>query len=214
MEGSSTEEAIIDAAHRVFLKKGRAGARMREIAEEAGLNRGLLHYYFRSKDKLFEIVLLESAKRLFGGSMRILNADLDLFEKIRQFVANFISVVLTDPSMPIFVLHELHANPERYSRLLLSEGLRPDPEAFFAQIRTAAAAGVIRTVEPVQLMMNIVSLCMFPFVGSVSFQIILGIPEERYKDILEVRKKEVAELIIDSIRPRKEIEDTSGDRET
>lgn len=186
---------------------------MREIAEEAGLNRGLLHYYFRSKEKLFEIVLLGSAKRLFGGSMRILNADLDLFEKIRQFVANFITVVLTDPSMPIFVLHELHANPERYSRLLLSEGLRPDPASFFAQIRAAAAAGVIRPVDPAQLMMNIVSLCMFPFVGSVSFKIILGIPEERYKEILDARKKEVAELIIDSIRPLEETAGTGRDRD-
>ena len=81
---STTEEKILAAAKKIFVQKGMAGARMQDIADEAGINKALLHYYFRNKEKLFEVIFLAAAERLFPRINRIFEADMPLFERIEE----------------------------------------------------------------------------------------------------------------------------------
>src|SRR5438046_9561187 len=104
----SAEEKIIAAARKVFLSKGLAGARMQDIADEAGINKALLHYYFKNKQKLFEEIFMDAAGKLFPRINVIFRSDEPLFVKIEQFCNEYITVVLENPYLPLLVLNELN----------------------------------------------------------------------------------------------------------
>ena len=96
----STEQIILEAAKKVFVRKGMAGARMQDIADEAGINKALLHYYFRNKEKLFEMIFMEAAEKFFPRINAIFDSDQPLFEKIESFCEEYISVVMENPYLP------------------------------------------------------------------------------------------------------------------
>ena len=110
----TTEERILTAARQVFLSRGMDGARMQDIADEAGINKALLHYYFRSKDQLFERIFLEVANAFLPKVFAILDSDLTLFEKIERFCKEYISQVMTTPYVPIFILNEINRQPQEF----------------------------------------------------------------------------------------------------
>src|ERR1700730_16933908 len=108
----NTEERILTAAKKVFLKEGMAGARMQDIADEAGINKAMLHYYFRSKDKLFEKIFSELSRSFFPKLIMIFESDEGLFTKIQMFVTEYIDQMKQTPYLPIFVLNEVNRQPE------------------------------------------------------------------------------------------------------
>src|SRR5688572_18933336 len=110
----TTEERIKAAARKVFTKKGYSAARTRDIAEEAGINLALLNYYFRSKEKLFDIVMMENLQKFLlalGGALR--DEKSSLREKVALIAANYVDMLKANPDLPIFVLSEIRANPEK-----------------------------------------------------------------------------------------------------
>ncbi len=109
----STEEKILEAAKEVFLKKGFDGARMQEIADTAGINKAMLHYYFRTKDRLFEHIFVTAISNIFPKVGGIFISDAPFEDKIRAFIRDYLSFILQNPFLPIFILHEMSANPER-----------------------------------------------------------------------------------------------------
>src|SRR5687768_8877811 len=113
-----TEERILEAARAVFIRHGTAGARMQEIAAEAGVNQALLHYYFRSKDRLSAAVFEQFAARLFPAVIQILGGDISLDEKIDRVIAAYLENLVRNPFLPGYVLSELHHHPERVAQLL------------------------------------------------------------------------------------------------
>src|SRR5258706_4583523 len=106
-KNKTTEERILDAARKVFVRNGMSGARMQDIADEAGINKALLHYYFKNKRKLFEEIFMEAADELFPRINKIFRSEESLFVKIERFCDEYISVVLENPYLPLFVLNEL-----------------------------------------------------------------------------------------------------------
>jgi AcrR family transcriptional regulator len=107
----STEELILEAAQAVFLEKGLAGARMQEIADRAGINKALLHYYFRSKEKLSAIIISRTIGVIMPRMMGVLATDQDLFDKIRELVNTFIGFISRNSFLPLFVVNEVNRNP-------------------------------------------------------------------------------------------------------
>jgi len=107
-----TEERILESAEDVFTNKGLSGARMQEIADKAKINKSLLHYYYRSKEKLFRAVFKKAFVKLAPKSILILTSDIPLFEKIEKFSSAYIDIIIKNPSIPLFVLRELNRNPE------------------------------------------------------------------------------------------------------
>lgn len=200
VKNKDTEEQILNAAREVFTAKGMAGARMQEIADHARINKSLLHYYFRSKEKLFQAVIEEALQAIAPRLNEIFNSDLSLEDKIRRFVDQYITTVDKNPYIPAFVLHELNTNPEGFASKILQTKQKPNPEKLLTQIADEVAQGKIRPIHPVQLLINIVGLCLFPYIAKPMILGITGLPEQFYWNLLEQRKKEVAEFVLHSIR--------------
>lgn len=195
----TTEEKILTAAKKIFLTRGMDGARMQDIANEAGINKALLHYYFRSKDQLFEKIFLEVASAFLPKIFAILESNSTLFEKIDRFCNEYISQVMTTPYVPIFILNEINRQPQAFLKKVFGTS-KPPVEKLIQQIKKEAKAGIIKPVEPLQLLLNTLSLCLFPFAISPMVQLVTGMDIKQFNAIMEKRKKEVPKMIIDSIK--------------
>ena len=110
----TAEQRILVSAREIFHKRGFEGARMQEIADKAGINKALLHYYFRSKEKLFDAVFDEALKALLPKVKELLNAELPLFDKIKYFTENYITLLMKNMYLPVFVINEMYQNPEKF----------------------------------------------------------------------------------------------------
>ncbi len=194
----NTERRVLEAAKVVFLRKGMAGARMQEIADEAGINKALLHYYFRSKDKLFEVVFMDSIKEMAPQIRDLFDSDLPLFSIIRLYFDKHISFLQDNPYLPTFLLHELNQNPERLIKTLADVTISPRNN-LVQKIKTEVESGKIQNIDPSQLVINMLSLCVFVFVARPLIQAILNLPDENYWEMIEKRKKELPEFVINSI---------------
>jgi len=195
----STEERILAAAKKIFVAKGIDGARMQDIADEAGINKALVHYYFRSKEQLFEVIFKSAANRIFPGVNQILLTDLPVFEKIRKFTDFYLSIIIDNPYLPLFVLNEVNKSPVIFIEKIFGDK-KPDLSKFVAQIAEEVRLGIIKPVNPTHLIINMMSMCIFPFVARPMMQMVLGIDELEFRYMMEQRKKLVAEFIIDSIK--------------
>jgi TetR/AcrR family transcriptional regulator len=199
----STEQLILEAAKKVFIAKGLDGTRMQEIADEAGINKSLLHYYFRSKDKLFDEIFKEIvmsfAPRVFG----ILNSPVSLFEKIKLFVDTYLDLLLENPYIPGFLVNEVSRNPSRLVSTLKKNGVNPN--IMREQLRKEIAAGIIRPMKVEDLMANLISLCVFPFVAKNIFSSMLDMSDDDYMLFLADRKKEIPIFIINSIMLKNDV---------
>ncbi|MDD2962820.1 MAG: TetR/AcrR family transcriptional regulator [Bacteroidales bacterium] len=198
---STTESNIMEAAKRIFVLKGFEGARMQEIADEAGINKALLHYYFRSKDKLFEAVFIDAFVKFVPTILITLNSNSPLFRKIEVFVDHYIDVLSKNPFIPGFILHELGHNTERLSKIIRTVGLNPD--LFVEQVKAEIEAGSINPIDPRDLLVNMLAMCIFPFVGKPILKVVLfKNNEEEYHEFLNRRKIAAAQFIINSIKKR------------
>jgi AcrR family transcriptional regulator len=195
----SAEEKILTAARRIFENKGMSGARMQEIADEAKINKSLLHYYYRSKQKLFEAVFKSAFNTLSPQINTILSSDESICKKITDFTYNYTTFMVKHPYLPNFVLQELNRNPEFVTELISSKNL-PGMKKFRNQIKDAVEEGKIRNIAAEQLFINILSLNIFPFVSAPLLKGFLEVSDKGFKEILEKRKTEVAEFIIQSIK--------------
>ncbi|MBE0655379.1 MAG: TetR/AcrR family transcriptional regulator, partial [Bacteroidales bacterium] len=157
---SEMEARIVDAATKVFVLKGRKGASMQDIADEAGINRTLLNYYFRSKDKLFDLIFEKVFLRFIPGVVELLKTDMPLLERFEKFIEVYIEALHNSPMTPIFILHELTSNPEKLVETIKSRGI--DPEYLFRQIRHEMEKKNIREMDPNQLIVSLLSLIIFP----------------------------------------------------
>ncbi len=198
-QNQNTETRILEAAKEIFIKKGMDGSRMQEIADEAGINKSLLHYYYRSKDKLFEavfkIAIVTFAPKLFKN----LNKDLPFFTKIELFVEDYISLINKNPHIPGFIIHELGRNPKGLVGML--QNLNIDLSGIKQQISNEVEAGNIIPIKPEQLIVNIIALCVFPIGAKPIIQYIFFEDNKKeYNKFIEVRKKEVSQFIINAIR--------------
>lgn len=196
---SNTEKRILEAARRVFHVKGLAGARMQEIADEAKINKAMLNYYYRSKDKLFEAVFKEAVVNFFPQIFQMVSSDKPLFDKIEFFVDGYLTFLQKNMCIPGFIINELAQNPERLKIFFLENKIRP-PEIFIEQIKKAVENKEIIEIEPMTLMINLISLCIFPVVAKPIIETVFNLSEEQYADMIESRKKLVAQFIINAIK--------------
>jgi len=194
------EEKILAAARKVFTTKGMAGARMQDIADEAGINKALLHYYFRDKDKLFETIFMAEAQKFFPKINAIFQSDDPLFEKIEKFVNEYIDEMQENPYLPWFVLNEMNRDPDRFMAKLLGNENKPKPAKFLEQIENEIKKGTIRKTHPLHLLMNLLSMTIFPFVARPMITRNLHLSETQFRKTMEERRKEIPKFIIDSIK--------------
>ncbi|MFD2247452.1 TetR/AcrR family transcriptional regulator [Pontibacter ruber] len=195
----STEEKILAAAAKVFMEKGMAGARMQDIADEAGINKALLHYYFRSKEKLFDEIFKEVSGQLLPRLNQIIESDISLFDKIWAFCQEYISRMVENPYLPLFIVEETNKQQGAFlERHLGNKRLRLDKLA--QQVQQEVARGTIKPIHPLELFLTIISMCAFPFLGKPLLQHMSGMNDDMFNAMMEARKSEVPKFIINAIK--------------
>jgi TetR/AcrR family transcriptional regulator len=198
-EQVSTEKLILESARKVFIEKGYDGARMQEIAEEAGINKALLHYYFRSKDKLFESIFSVAFSQFMPSVVEVMGSDKPFDQKIKVFICNYIDLIQENPHIPLFVLHELQRDPQRLINIFKSYGF--NPSSFAPVLQRQLEESGYRPIPFFHLITNIIAMCIFPFVARPIIQgFILGGSEEAYRAYLSERKEIVYEFVMNSIK--------------
>lgn len=194
----NTEDKILEAAQTVFIKKGMDGSRMQEIANEAGINKALLHYYFRTKQKLFEAIFKKVFKQIFPNLEAFIQSDLPFEEKLGTFIDKYISLLLKNPFLPAFILKEIHRDPEFLASVIKSTGINPN--ALFNMLEKEMEAGNIRRMDPKDLLINILAMSIFPVAAKPLMQIMFFENDKKaYNDFLLKRKETVKVFILDSI---------------
>ena len=199
MSDQNTEQKILKAAKKVFHRKGMAGTRMQEVADEAGINKALLHYYFRSKQLLFESVFKDAIKDALPAIWTVLGSDLQLFDKIRAFAEGYIETISKDPFIPSFVVSELQRDPEGLLKMIQASKME-GRKVFGQQLANAVKDGRIRTIDPLQLFVDMMSLCVYPFIAKPMIMEFNGLSEKKYKEFIEERKRHIPDLLINSIK--------------
>jgi TetR/AcrR family transcriptional regulator len=195
-----TEEKIFESATEVFVEKGMDGARMQDIANRAGINKSLLHYYYRTKDHLFNAVFEMIAGQMFKKFAPVLDENLSLEDKIRFFMKEHISFLQRNPRLPSFILNEMNRNPARVKNFIqrvdigklwttLEEQHKEELEKY----------GITRENIP-QFMTSLVSMTVFPFAGRALIASIMEKMGYDFEDYLEKRKEYAADFVIKAIK--------------
>lgn len=199
---SSTEEKIKEAARKLFTQKGFAATRTRDIADEAGINLALLNYYFRSKQKLFDIIMMENFRQFIQGiSFNFLEQGITLDQKITRVVTMYIDFLTQNPDLPLFILNELRNNPEQLAASIDGE-IGSTRTEFFGQLKAAAAAGRIGDLNPFHLMANLVGLTVFPFIGRPILQKVAGVNDKQFNELMQQRKQLIPIWIKSMLQPK------------
>jgi len=189
VKDTSTEEKIKNAARIVFQKKGYAATRTRDIAEEANINLALLNYYFRTKEKLFEIVMFETLSGFVEAMTGIFNNESTAFEKRIELLANnYIDFAIEFPNVPMFIFSEMRNRPEDLFEKIPAKQFLAN-SVFVQQFQEKVAAGEIREPNLLHFMMNLLSLVIFPFVGRPFLSVIGGLNEAQFVQLMRERKK-------------------------
>jgi AcrR family transcriptional regulator len=191
----STEQRIKEAASIVFHKKGYAATRTRDIAEEAGINLALLNYYFRSKEKLFHIIVLETMMEFFTSVKTIFHDEsTQLDEKIQILVISYIDLLTANPDIPIFLITELRSNPDQLlSKLNARESIMKS--SFLRQYNDEVHAGRILLANPLHFIMNLLGLTVFPFIASPILKGLGELTDEEFNAVMTQRKQLIPKWI-------------------
>jgi len=185
----STEEKIKEAARKVFHKKGFAGTKTRDIAEEAGVNLALLNYYFRSKEKLFDLIMGETMQLFFQSMKGLINNEhTSLQEKLQDLANQYIDLLSTQPELPIFILNEIQMNPKGLSERM---GLQKVVIGSFIlqQFKNDLNNKDIPDSALLQMIINIIGMMVFPFIGKPLLKEIFNLTDEQFHSMMQDRKK-------------------------
>lgn len=190
-----TEEKILQAARKVFLEKGLDGSRMQEIADTAGINKALLHYYFRKKENLFLEIIRRAVKDFFPNIILIWGQEMPFDKKVKTFVEKYITFILENSELPRFFINVLYLHPEMLLSVMEIQDFVKIVD-LQSIIDSEAKKGRIIKVDAYQFIITVISLCIFPAIANPLMRMTLSISEEHYKKMMEERKKIVPEIIL------------------
>lgn len=170
LKNLNTEEKILEAARSIFVKRGLYGARMQDIADEAGINKALLHYYFRSKEKLFDQVFEGALTKYFESMNVFSDTSLPLKERIFRYVDRMIDFYSEYPQMSIFIVKEMSINPELFHLKVHKIKESIDGVKLSQILKRSQQGGEFPNIDPEMFLINLHSLCSYPFIASPIFQ--------------------------------------------
>jgi AcrR family transcriptional regulator len=203
-----TEQRILDAAHAVFVRRGTAGARMQEIAAEAGVNQALLHYYFRNKEQLAQAAFERAARGFMPAVVQVIASAGGLEDKVRRIIELEIEHLSRAPYLPGYIIGEIAHHPERAAQLIAAAtGLGPRDlrrrifETLRRQIDARVKAGAMRAIAPESFVVNLVALCIFPFAARPMIQVMLGLDDRRFMQFIARRRQELPRFFLGALRP-------------
>ncbi|WP_299361557.1 TetR/AcrR family transcriptional regulator [Winogradskyella sp.] len=198
MKTISTENTILEAAKTIFLQKGFAGARMQEIADEAKINKSMLHYYFRNKEQLFGRIMKDSVSIIIPKFVAILDSEDSVIHKFERLVDGYIDTIIANPHIPMFLLNEISQNRVQYMNEAKEKMMEHGTfQSFMMQIVQEQQQGVLNPLPPQHVMLTVMSLIVFPFMAKPIFKNMLEIPETIYTQMMLERKPIVKKMLKD-----------------
>jgi TetR/AcrR family transcriptional regulator len=197
-----TEGKIFDAATEVFVEKGMDGARMQDIADRAGINKSLLHYYYRTKDRLFGVVFEKIADKMFSKFAPVFDENLSLEEKLRFFFREHISFLQQNPKLPAFLLNEINKNPSRVKKLIRKIDVNRFWIVLNEQHRDELREYNITVETLPQLMTTIAAISVFPFAARGILETLFEKLNISFEDYLEERKDFAADFVIKALKAK------------
>ncbi len=174
------------------------GTRMQEIADEAGINKALLHYYFRSKQKLFEAIFNKAFAQILPDIINMVDSEKTFIEKLNIFIDNYFDLLMKNPFLPGFIIKEINRDSDLIISVFKKEGI--NPSIFLEVAKQEMEKGKIRKMDPRELIINILAMCIFPFAARPLLEIIFFNNDKKaYQDFLIQRKNNVKEFVLKSI---------------
>lgn len=198
----------MEAAHTVFLRRGTAGARMQEIAAEAGVNQAMLHYYFRSKQQLAAAVFHSVAMRLLPPVIAVLASDADIEEKVHRVVEIELEQLSQSPYVPAYLISEMSHHQERTADFIktmtgleIAGAVLSARDTLARQIEERVRAGTMRPISVEQFVVNLISLCVFPFAARPLLSAALRLDAPQFRRFIEERRTELPTFFLNALRP-------------
>ena len=197
----TTEEKILQAAEDEMLERGFEGARMRSISEKAEINKGLLHYYFKSKEALLIKVFQKTFREIFVSLEEVFQSDAPLFEKVELAVDKYSDFLIKYPRLPLFIITEMNRNPEKHMMSMRKAGVNPPFGSLVAELEENKKSGLIRKdFASEQFIMNMMGLILFPLIAKPMIMFMNDMTQAEYKTLITNRKKEVTAILIKDIK--------------
>lgn len=193
-ELAQTEQLIKETARNLFFKKGLLGATTQEIADEAGVNRALIHYYFRSRDQLLETVLDEAISETREKIHAIFDSKDSFKEKISRYLDVFIDRDIEYPYIQNFIITEITRNPEKMKeqstrkRNFMIKKIIPE-------LNKEIEKGNIPPIEPEHFIVNLMSMCSYPLIAKPFLQNIFSFDDKAYKSFIRERKRVIYKML-------------------
>jgi AcrR family transcriptional regulator len=201
--GTTTEQIILETAEKLFLEKGFALTSTTEIARIAGCNQALVHYYFRTKDRLFDAVFERLTNVFVSAFLQHPEENIPFGEKVRRKIETHYDILKAHPKLPFLFFNELNTNPKRL--LQLKEKLGDLPKSIFLQmdvdLKLEIEKGTIRPLTATDLMLTILSLNLMLFLAAPVLNVITGTTETEFQQFIENRKRENITVVLNSLRP-------------
>lgn len=201
-QSDNTEIKVLNAARSVFQKKGYSGARMEEIANTAGVNKALLNYYYRSKEKLFRQVFEEAFREFIPTVINILDGDLPLDMKIYRTVDVYTRMLLKNKDLPMFVLSEIRENPDKIADMFMGKKDLTF-QKLEQQLSEEYEKGTIVKTTVHTFLINLLSLIVYPYIVQPLMNRMFGIGDKKFEELMLERKSALPEMIIETFKPKK-----------
>ncbi|MEO0898574.1 MAG: helix-turn-helix domain-containing protein [Bacteroidota bacterium] len=196
------EHLILETARRHFVQNGYAATRMQEIADDAGINKALLHYYYRSKEKLYDRILTETMDFMVPKIAGAMISEGTFFERLEKLIEQYISVLIEHPDIPFFILTEITQRKDKLVAEIRNRSHHfPAAQSFLMQMIKEMEEGKLKKMPPHQVFLNIMSMTVFPFVVRPVFTTVFQQDENDFKSMMEERKKFLLEFMKGALKP-------------
>jgi AcrR family transcriptional regulator len=198
---SDVRERILQVSRELFIQNGYNGVSVRDIAAASGTNVAHINYYFRSKYNLFEIIFEEAFTILIRRIFSVLHSDMPFFELLECWIGAYYETLMEYPQIPIFILNEVNQNPDGLVKLVKKHNPEQTYSVISGRLETEMQKGTIRQTPVIDFMLNMMSLCAFPFVFGKFAVKVAGISTDEYNGILAQHRVYVTRFIMDALKP-------------
>lgn len=200
---SSTEDRILEAARTVFMRRGTHAASLKDIAHEADVNQALLHYYFRDKETLAKTIFEDVVSGFIPQIQKAFVADQPIEEKVEMIVHQYLELIRKNPYLPSYIVGELNQHPDEMKERIRSMGLAPfdDLDRLDAQLQEKAEEGTFRPISAEQFIVNLLSLCIFPFIACPLIQTMFDMDDDAFDSFIEERRTQIPSFFLSALRP-------------
>jgi AcrR family transcriptional regulator len=200
MKENETKERILEVSRALFIEKGFNGTSIRDIAAEADVNVALINYYYRSKQDLFEIIFDESANILLNKIFSIIKSDTSFYDLLSTWLSSYYEMLMQNSQLPIFVLNEVHQRPQHLLGLITHRNPSDIIDVITNRINEEIDKGTIKNVSVNNLILSIISLCVFPYILGGILKLASGDESQEYHKLLDNHKNYAIKFITNAIK--------------